>query len=41
MRTTQLYYLSVQPQDLDKARAIQASLLGTVTEGGYRQSKAG
>lgn len=41
MRTTQQYYLSVQPQDLEKARAIQESLLGTVTEGGYRQSKAG
>jgi len=41
MRTTQRFYLSVQPQDLDKARAIQSSLLGTVTEGGYRQSKAG
>jgi len=41
MRTTQLYYLSVQPQDLDKARAIQASLLGTLTEGGYFQSQAG
>jgi len=41
MRTTQLYYLSVQPQDLDKARAIQALLLGPVLEGGYFQSKAG
>jgi integrase len=41
MRTTQRYYLSVQPQDLDKARAIQASLLGTIPEDGYRQSKAG
>ena len=41
MRTTQRYYLSVQPQDLDKARAIQESLLGPVTDSGYRQSKAG
>ncbi len=41
MRTTQLYYLSVQPQDLEMARAIQASLLGPVLEGGYFQSKAG
>ena len=41
MRTTQLYYLSVQPQDLDKARAIQESLLGTLPDSGYRQSKAG
>ncbi len=41
MRTTQLYYLSVQPQDLDKARAIQASLLGTVPDLGYFQSQAG
>jgi len=41
MRTTQRYYLSVQPQDLDKARAIQASLLGPITDSGYRQSKAG
>jgi len=41
MRTTQRYYLSVQPQDLDRARAIQASLLGTLPEGGYSQSKAG
>jgi len=41
MRTTQRYYLSVQPQDLDKARAIQASLLGTLPDSGYCQSKAG
>ncbi len=41
MRTTQRYYLSVQPQDLEKARAIQASLLGTLPDSGYRQSKAG
>ena len=41
MRTTQLYYLSVQPQDLEMAWAIQASLLGPVLEGGYFQSKAG
>jgi len=41
MRTTQLYYLSVQPQDLEMARAIQASLLGPVLEDGYFQSKAG
>jgi len=31
MRTTQQYYLLVQPQDLEKARAIQASLLGPVS----------
>jgi integrase len=30
IRTTQKYYLLVQPQDLQKARAIQASLLGPV-----------
>ena len=30
MRTTQRYYLLVQPQDLEKARAIQESLLGPV-----------
>ena len=32
MRTTQRYYLLVQPQDLQKARAIQASLLGPIHE---------
>jgi len=41
MRTTQRYYLSVQPHDLEKARAIQASLLGPVPDSGYCQSKAG
>ena len=30
IRTTQKYYLLVQPQDLEMARAIQASLLGPV-----------
>jgi len=40
MRTTQQYYLSVQPHDLGKARAIQASLLGTIPDSGYCQSKA-
>jgi len=30
MRTTQRYYLVVQPQDLEKARAVQSSLLGLV-----------
>ena len=32
MRTTQRYYLLVQPHDLQKARAIQASLLGPILE---------
>ena len=41
MRTTQRYYLSVQPQDLERARAIQASLLGKVPDPGYFQSQAG
>ena len=30
IRTTQKYYLLVQPQDLQKARAIQSSLLGPI-----------
>lgn len=30
IRTTQQYYLLVQPQDLEKARAIQASVLGSI-----------
>ena len=41
MRTTQRYYLLVQPHDLEMARAIQASLLGPITDSGYLQSKAG
>jgi integrase len=32
IRTTQQYYLLVQPQDLQKARAIQTSLLGPVPD---------
>jgi len=31
MRTTQRYYLVVQPQDLEKARAVQSLLLGPVS----------
>ena len=32
MRTTQRYYLLVQPEDLDKARDIQAQLLGPIRQ---------
>jgi integrase len=34
IKTTQQFYLSVQPEDVDKAKAIQASLLGDVVASG-------
>jgi integrase len=40
MRTTQKYYLVIQPHDLQKARAIQASLLGPIHEADLADPKA-